>query len=35
MPKYLMIANLAADGVKGVVAQGGSARRAAVAPATW
>ncbi len=30
MPKYLTIANYTADGVKGVLAKGGSARRTAV-----
>src|SRR5437764_14148199 len=30
MPRYLIIANYTADGVKGVLAKGGSARKAAV-----
>ncbi len=30
MPKYLIIANYNADGVKGVLAKGGSARKTAV-----
>jgi uncharacterized protein with GYD domain len=30
MPKFLIIANYTAEGVKGVLAKGGSARRAAV-----
>jgi uncharacterized protein with GYD domain len=33
MSKYLFIANYSADGVKGVLATGGSARKAAVASA--
>ncbi|HEX9258802.1 MAG TPA: GYD domain-containing protein [Acidimicrobiales bacterium] len=31
MPKYLIIANYSADGAKGVLAKGGSARKEAVA----
>jgi uncharacterized protein with GYD domain len=34
MAKYLFIANLKADGVKGVLAQGGTARAEAVSKAT-
>ena len=30
MPKYLIIADYTADGVKGVLAKGGSARKTAV-----